>query len=56
VKDSVKGIKVDEAKIVAITSWPLPTTVTQVRSFLGLAGFTGVSCGISAPLQHLSTG
>jgi hypothetical protein len=30
---------VDEAKIVAITSWPLPTTVTQVRSFLGLAAF-----------------
>jgi hypothetical protein len=29
----------DEAKIVAITSWPLPTTVTQVQSFLGLAGF-----------------
>jgi hypothetical protein len=51
-----QGTKVDEAKIVAITSWPLLTTVTQVRSFLGLAGFTGVSCGISAPLQHLSTG
>jgi hypothetical protein len=34
-----QGIEVDEAKIVAITSWPLPTTVTQVRSFLGLAGF-----------------
>jgi hypothetical protein len=30
---------VDEAKIVAITSWPLLTTVTQARSFLGLAGF-----------------
>jgi hypothetical protein len=34
-----QGIEVDEAKIIAITSWPLPTTVTQVRSFLGLAGF-----------------
>jgi hypothetical protein len=34
-----QGIEMDEAKIVAITSWPLPTTVTQVRSFLGLAGF-----------------
>jgi hypothetical protein len=34
-----QGIEVDEAKIVAITSWPLPTTVMQVRSFLGLAGF-----------------
>ena len=29
----------DEAKIVAITSWQLPTTVTQVQSFLGLVGF-----------------
>jgi hypothetical protein len=34
-----QGIEVVEAKIVAITSWPLPTTVTQVQSFLGLAGF-----------------
>jgi hypothetical protein len=34
-----QGIEVDKAKIVAITSWPLPTTVTQVRSFLGLASF-----------------
>eukprot|EP00267_Zea_mays_P051513 XP_020404472.1 uncharacterized protein LOC109944196 [Zea mays] len=29
----------DEAHIVAITSWPLLTTVTQVLSFLGLVGF-----------------
>jgi hypothetical protein len=34
-----QGIEVDEVKIVAITSWPLPTMVTQARSFLGLAGF-----------------
>jgi hypothetical protein len=34
-----QGIEVDQAKIVAITSWPLPTKVTQVQSFLGLAGF-----------------
>jgi hypothetical protein len=34
-----QGIEVNEAKIVAITSWPLSTTVMQVRSFLGLAGF-----------------
>jgi hypothetical protein len=36
---TLQGIEVDEAKIVAITSWPLPTKVTQVRSFLGHAGF-----------------
>ena len=34
-----QGIEVDEAKIEAIKSWPTPKTVTQVRSFYGLAGF-----------------
>jgi hypothetical protein len=33
------GIEVDKKKIEAIESWPLPQTITQVRSFLGLAGF-----------------
>jgi hypothetical protein len=36
---ALQGIEMDEAKIVAITSWPLPTTVAQVQSFLGLVGF-----------------
>jgi hypothetical protein len=34
-----QGIEVDEAKVHAIQSWPTPSTMTQVRSFLGLAGF-----------------
>jgi hypothetical protein len=34
-----QGIEVDEMKIEAIQSRPLPQNVTQVRSFLGLAGF-----------------
>jgi hypothetical protein len=34
-----QGIEVDEAKIEAIKSWPIPVTLTQLRSFLGLAGF-----------------
>jgi hypothetical protein len=34
-----QGIEVDEKKIEAIDSWPQPQTITQVRSFLGLAGF-----------------
>jgi hypothetical protein len=34
-----RGIEVDEAKIEAIKSWPIPVTLTQLRSFLGLAGF-----------------
>ena len=29
----------DSSKIDAIREWPTPTTVTQIRSFLGLAGF-----------------
>ena len=36
---SGEGIAVDPAKIEAITNWPRPTTVTEVRSFLGLAGY-----------------
>jgi hypothetical protein len=34
-----QGIEVDESKVHAITSWPTPSMVTQVCSFLGLAGF-----------------
>jgi hypothetical protein len=34
-----QGIDVDEAKIEAIKNWPIPATLTQLRSFLGLAGF-----------------
>nr|GEX61179.1 putative reverse transcriptase domain-containing protein [Tanacetum cinerariifolium] len=33
------GITMDPAKVEAITKWPRPTTVTKVRSFLGLAGY-----------------
>ena len=29
----------DPAKIEAVMKWPRPTTVTEVRSFLGLAGY-----------------
>nr|GFA02120.1 putative reverse transcriptase domain-containing protein [Tanacetum cinerariifolium] len=29
----------DPAKVEAITKWPRPTSVTEVRSFLGLAGY-----------------
>ena len=36
---SVKGIRVDSAKMEAIVSWKPPQNVTEVRSFLGLAGY-----------------
>ena len=32
-------ISVDPMKIEAIKDWPRPTNVTEVRSFLGLAGY-----------------
>jgi hypothetical protein len=34
-----QGIEVDEAKIEVINSWPILVTLTQLQSFLGLAGF-----------------
>ncbi|GJT47862.1 putative nucleotidyltransferase, ribonuclease H [Tanacetum coccineum] len=36
---SAEGITMDPAKVEAITKWPRPTSVTKVRSFLGLAGY-----------------
>ncbi|GKB01683.1 reverse transcriptase domain-containing protein [Tanacetum coccineum] len=34
-----EGIPMDNAKVKAITSWPTPTTIHDIRSFLGLASF-----------------
>ena len=36
---SKNGVEVDSSKIEAIQNWPIPMNVSQVRSFLGLAGF-----------------
>jgi hypothetical protein len=33
------GVHVDLAKIQVIRDWPTPTTLTKLRSFLGLADF-----------------
>ncbi|KAJ9562067.1 hypothetical protein OSB04_007227 [Centaurea solstitialis] len=34
-----EGIKVGPAKIEAVMEWEIPTTPTEIRSFLGLAGY-----------------
>ena len=36
---SEEGIAVDLEKIEAIINWPTPKNVTDVRSFMGLAGY-----------------
>ncbi|XP_031374138.1 uncharacterized protein LOC116188807 [Punica granatum] len=36
---SSKGVEVDEEKVRAIKDWPTPTTIVEVRSYHGLAGF-----------------
>ena len=34
-----KGIKVDPKKVKAIADWPMPTNLTELRSFLGLCSY-----------------
>ena len=36
---SGQGVKVDQQKIQAMTDWPAPTTITELRGFLGLTGY-----------------
>ena len=34
-----EGIVVDPEKVKAVSEWPQPANVTDIRSFLGLAGY-----------------
>jgi hypothetical protein len=53
-----QGIEVDEAKIEALKSWPIPATLTQLQNFLPLAGFywrfVRDFSTIAAPLNDLT--
>jgi hypothetical protein len=55
---SSKGVHVDESKINAIKTWPQPSNLQQVRSFLGLASFyrrfVKEFSTIASPLHALS--
>ena len=55
---SAEGIEVDPKKIEAVANWPRPTSVTEIKSFLGLAGyyrrFVQNFSKIAAPITKLT--
>ncbi|KAH0678933.1 hypothetical protein KY284_020018 [Solanum tuberosum] len=36
---SIKGIQMDSQKMEAVNQWPIPTSLIDIQSFLGLAGY-----------------
>jgi len=51
------GVKVDNSKIQAVTQWPIPSSIRQLRAFLGLASYYGKFIRhfavVAAPLTDL---
>jgi len=36
---SKEGVKMDETKIQVVMHWPIPSSIRQLRAFLGLASY-----------------
>ena len=55
---SAEGVSCDPGKIEAVREWPVPTNITEVRSFLGLANYyrkyVESFASVAAPLTRLT--
>ena len=50
---SEEGVSTDPDKIKSVTEWPQPTTVTDVRSFLGFVSYYTIAKPLNKLLQNL---
>ena len=57
---SARGLEMTQEKVQAILDWPVPTNVSEVRSFVGLCGwyrsFIRLYADLAAPLTDLTRG